>query len=82
MEFVPASGSAKGPGAMFTGDVVVMRPGDTIYTPPGEWHWHGSTEDHFMTHLAIWEAPDSGPESEWGDPVTDEEYRRQPVRAS
>ncbi len=23
------------------GDVVVMRPGDTIHTPPGQWHWHG-----------------------------------------
>ena len=22
------------------GDVVVMQPGDTVYTPPGEWHWH------------------------------------------
>ena len=64
------------------GDIVVMRPGDTIYTPPGEWHWHGGTEDHFMTQLAIWEAPGSGTESERGDPVTDEEHRRQPVRAS
>jgi hypothetical protein len=27
-----------------------------------------------MTHLAIWEAPESGAESEWGDHVTDEEY--------
>ena len=29
-----------------------------------------------MSHLAMWEAPapDSVPESEWGDPVTDEEY--------
>jgi hypothetical protein len=27
-----------------------------------------------MTHLAIWEAPAEGPESEWGDLVTDTEY--------
>jgi hypothetical protein len=27
-----------------------------------------------MTHLAIWEAPVEGEESEWGDPVSDEEY--------
>ena len=40
------------------GDVVVMRPGDTVYTPPGEWHWHGAAPTHFMTHLAMWEAPD------------------------
>ena len=53
------------------GEVVVMRPGDTIYTPPGEWHWHGAAPDHFMTHLAMWEAPADGAESEWGDLVTD-----------
>ena len=61
------------------GEVIVMRPGDTIYTPPGEWHWHGATPDHVMTHLAIWDGTDSGPESEWGDLVTDEEYGRQPA---
>jgi len=28
-----------------------------------------------MTHLAVWEGPESdGPESEWGNLVTDEEY--------
>jgi hypothetical protein len=27
-----------------------------------------------MSHLAIWESPGQGPESEWGDLVTDEEY--------
>lgn len=49
------------------GEILVMRPGDTVYTPPGEWHWHGGASDHFMTHLAMWEAPppDSGqPETE------------------
>jgi quercetin dioxygenase-like cupin family protein len=56
------------------GEVIEMRPGDTIYTPPGEWHWHGAAPEHFMTHLAMWEAPVEGPESEWGDLVTDEEY--------
>jgi quercetin dioxygenase-like cupin family protein len=56
------------------GEVVEVRAGDTIVTPPGEWHWHGAAPDHFMTHLAMWEAPDDGPESEWGDLVTDEEY--------
>ncbi len=49
------------------GEVVEMHPGDTVVTPPGEWHWHGAAPDHFMTHLAIWEAPAEGPETEWGD---------------
>ena len=57
------------------GDIIEMRPGDTVYTPPGEWHWHGAAPEHFMTHLAMWEAPAEGAESEWGALVTDEEYR-------
>jgi hypothetical protein len=28
-----------------------------------------------MTHIAIWEAPESGAESDWGDLVTDVEYQ-------
>ncbi|MDB5175683.1 MAG: cupin [Candidatus Saccharibacteria bacterium] len=58
------------------GDVQVIRPGDTIYTPADEWHWHGAAPDNFMAHLAIWEAPapDTIPESEWGEHVTDAEY--------
>jgi quercetin dioxygenase-like cupin family protein len=59
------------------GEVIVIRPGDTIYIPAEEWHWHGAAKDHFMTHLAIWEAPETGPESEWGDLVSDDEYDKQ-----
>ncbi len=58
------------------GDVIEVRPGDTIYTPPGEWHWHGAAPDHFMTHIAMWEGGGDGPETEWGDQVTDDEYGR------
>ncbi len=56
------------------GEVVQIRPGDTIHTPPGEWHWHGAAPDHFMTHIAMWEAVGEGPESDWADHVTDDEY--------
>jgi quercetin dioxygenase-like cupin family protein len=55
-------------------DVLEIRAGDTILTPPGQWHWHGAAPDHFMTHLAMWEAPADGPESEWGERVSDAEY--------
>ena len=60
-------------------EVTEIRPGDTVYTPPGEWHWHGAAPDHFMSHLAIWEGLDEGqqgPETEWGDHLTDDEYNR------
>ncbi len=50
--------------------VVVLRPGDTVSSPGGEWHWHGAAPDHLMTHLAVSEG-----DAAWGDHVTDEEYR-------
>jgi len=59
------------------GTVIVMQPGDTVHTPPGEWHWHGATPEHFMAHLAIWEAlsaDQDGPETEWADHLSDSEY--------
>ena len=27
-----------------------------------------------ITHIALWEAPAEGPETTWGDHVTDDEY--------
>jgi len=58
------------------GHTIVMRPGDTVYTPSGTWHWHGAAPDSFMTHLAL---SDSSAEAdvadvEWGDHVSDDEY--------
>jgi quercetin dioxygenase-like cupin family protein len=51
-------------------EVIIMRPGDTVHTPPGEEHWHGALPDRFMSHLAIWE----GDDATWGDHVSDDEY--------
>lgn len=58
------------------GQVVEVRPGHTLWTPPGEWHWHGATPGTFMTHLAMWEACDAadGPDSDWAEEVTSEQY--------
>jgi len=64
------------------GEVVVIRAGDTVWCPPGIWHWHGGAADQFMTHLAIWDGireGQDGPETEWGEHVTDAEYSRQPA---
>jgi quercetin dioxygenase-like cupin family protein len=63
----------EGIGVVATRDeVLIMRPGDTVHTPPGEEHWHGALPDHFMSHLAIWEDDDAT----WGDHVTDQEFDR------
>ena len=58
------------------GKVLVMRPGDTVHTPPGEWHWHGTAPDHFMTHLALSDSTGDPavPDVEWGEHVSDDEY--------
>ena len=59
------------------GPVLVIRPGDTAWCPPGEWHWHGAAPKQFMTHLAIWDGladGQNGPETEWGEHVTNEQY--------
>jgi quercetin dioxygenase-like cupin family protein len=58
------------------GEVMTILPGQTIYTPPGEEHWHGATPDHFMSHLAMWEgvAEGLGPETTWGEHLAPEEY--------
>ena len=60
------------------GELLEIRAGDTIVTPPGEWHWHGAAPDHFMTHLTVYEAADDGAETDWGDQVPDAEYRAAP----
>jgi quercetin dioxygenase-like cupin family protein len=51
-------------------DLVTIRPGDVVYTPAAEWHWHGAAPEHFMAHLAVTEG-----DASWGDHVTDAEYR-------
>ena len=56
------------------GQAIEIHPGDTVHTPPGEWHWHGAAPDHFMTHVAMWEASAEGMEATWGEQVTDPEY--------
>ena len=35
-----------------------IRPGDVIWFPPGEKHWHGASPNTGMTHIAIQEALD------------------------
>src|SRR5438874_169266 len=55
------------------GPVVKIRPGDVVWCPPGEKHWHGATAKTGMTHIAILESLD-GKAVEWMEQVTDREY--------
>jgi quercetin dioxygenase-like cupin family protein len=57
------------------GTVIRMRAGDTVWTPPGEEHWHGGTADNFMCHIAMLEGTADGDGTTWLEPITDEEYQ-------
>ena len=57
------------------GTVIRMRPGDTVYTPPGQEHWHGATTGNFVCHLAMLEGIPGGDGTTWLEPVTDEQYQ-------
>jgi quercetin dioxygenase-like cupin family protein len=50
-----------------------IRPGDVVWIPPGEKHWHGATATTSVTHIAIQEALD-GKAVDWMEKVTDEQY--------
>jgi quercetin dioxygenase-like cupin family protein len=56
------------------GQKVEIRPGDVVWCPPNEKHWHGATPTTAMTHIAIVEQLD-GKNVEWMEQVSDEEYR-------
>jgi quercetin dioxygenase-like cupin family protein len=55
------------------GRVEEIRPGDVVWFPPGEKHWHGAAPTTAMTHIAIVEHRD-GNSAEWMEKVTDEQY--------
>jgi quercetin dioxygenase-like cupin family protein len=56
------------------GTVIVARPGQVVYTPPGEEHWHGAAPDSFMVHIALYEGTADGDGASWLEHVTDEQY--------
>ncbi|HEU4744604.1 MAG TPA: cupin domain-containing protein [Anaerolineales bacterium] len=51
-----------------------IRPGDVIWSAPGEKHWHGATAATSMTHISIVEQLD-GKAADWMEQVSDEQYR-------
>ena len=60
------------------GPVREIRPGDVVWIPPGEKHWHGAAPNNAMTHIAMQEALD-GSYVTWMEHVTDADYNVAPV---
>ena len=50
-----------------------IRPGDVVWIPPGEKHWHGGSPTTSMTHIAMQESL-NGSHASWMEQVTDAEY--------
>jgi quercetin dioxygenase-like cupin family protein len=55
------------------GPIEEIRPGDVIWFPPGEKHWHGAKPTTGMTHIAIQEKQ-AGRTVDWMEKVGDEQY--------
>lgn len=56
------------------GDAVdEIRPGDVVWIPPGQKHWHGAAPKSSMTHIAITERLD-GKTVDWMEKVSDAQY--------
>ena len=56
------------------GPIEQIRPGDVIWFPPGEKHWHGAAATTAMTHTTIQEQLNGTP-VEWMEKVSDEQYQ-------
>jgi quercetin dioxygenase-like cupin family protein len=56
------------------GPIEKIGPGDVVWIPPHEEHWHGATPATAMTHIAIQEQLDDKA-VDWMEKVSDEQYR-------
>lgn len=50
-----------------------IREGDVVWIPPNQKHWHGSSPNSSMSHIAITEHL-NGKRTEWMEQVSDSEY--------
>ena len=57
------------------GQIEEVRPGDIVWFPPGEKHWHGATPTTGMTHTAIQESL-NGKNVDWMEQVSNQQYRK------
>ena len=55
------------------GPIEEIRPGDVVWFPPNEKHWHGASPTTAMTHIAIQESQ-GGKVVDWMEKVSDEQY--------
>ncbi|MBV1693010.1 MAG: cupin domain-containing protein [Hyphomicrobiales bacterium] len=60
------------------GPVRELRPGDSVWIPPGEKHWHGASPGNAMVHIAMHEA-EGGTHVTWMEKVSDADFNTPPA---
>jgi quercetin dioxygenase-like cupin family protein len=55
------------------GPIEDIQPGDVVWIPRGEKHWHGATPQTAMTHIGLQEVQ-NGKVVDWMEHVSDEQY--------
>lgn len=55
------------------GAIEAVHPGDVVWFPPGEKHWHGASATTAMSHIAVHEVQD-GKVVDWLEKVSDAQY--------
>ena len=66
--------SGLGRAQRWDGPLEELRPGDIVWFPPHEKHWHGASPTTAMTHTAIQEKQD-GKTVDWLEKVSDQQYQ-------
>ena len=56
------------------GPIEEIRPGDVVWFPPGEKHWHGAKPTTAMSHIAVQENL-NGSAVTWMEKVSDDQYQ-------
>lgn len=67
--------------ALRDGKPRVIRPGDTVWIPPGVEHWHGAAPETGMVHIAMQEAKDDRV-ADWLELVSEAEYLKEADEAA
>jgi len=65
--------SGSGLAQRWDGPIEAINPGDVVWIPAGEKHWHGASATAAMTHIAIQEKLD-GKAVDWLEQVTELQY--------
>ena len=68
--------SGSGRAQRWGGPIEEIHPGDVVWFPAGEKHWHGASPTTALTHIAIQEQLE-GKAVDWLEKVSDDQYQYQ-----